>query len=122
LSDEPEPLGNARRHRRLDPFPVPLELVDHERGHDQLDLALMDEDTEGDDPPLPVAPLGHVKPRRRVTEKVQHASQHIGHRFHHFPAHAAPPADVSASRADGATIALRSRKASEFAVASDGRI
>ncbi len=60
MLDELEPLGDARRHRRLNPISVPLELVDDESWNEQFDLSLVDEDSERDDPALPVAALAQV--------------------------------------------------------------
>ena len=45
-----------------------FKLVNNEREHQQLDLTLMSEDSEGHNPSLPVATLGQVKPRRCVNE------------------------------------------------------
>lgn len=68
LLDELEPLSDASRHRRLDPFPVSLELLDHEFGNKEFHVPLMHQKAERDDPALPVTSLGQVEPRRRVNE------------------------------------------------------
>lgn len=68
LLDELEPLSDAGRHRRLDPFPVSLELLDHQFGNKKFHVPLMYQEAERDDPALPVTSLGQVEPRRRVNE------------------------------------------------------
>jgi hypothetical protein len=74
LLDELEPLGDARRHRRLDSIPVSLELIDDESRDEQLHLALVAKNPQCDDPPLSVSALTQVKPGGGVDEHVQHGT------------------------------------------------
>jgi len=73
-----EPVEHACRDGRLGPQPVAVELLDDERGDEQLQLALGLQDTQGHDPLLALSPRGHVKPCGRIDQEAQHEPECYG--------------------------------------------
>jgi hypothetical protein len=67
----PQPIDDRPGQRIFTPGTA-FELVDDQRRNHQLELLLEQQNAQGHDPPLAVAPFRQIQPHRGVYEEMQH--------------------------------------------------